>query len=116
MEPPPSRQNQIPTSADAAAEESPYHDPDCIFCQIITTYPVIDPLDPSFPQSTELSPERLMPPAFVLLSTPHVVAFLDIYPLTRGHVLVCPRRHAEKVGDMNPDEGAEVRASHRFEG
>ena len=68
----------------------------------------MDPLDPAFPTSTELDPEKLEPPAFVLLSTPHVVAFLDIYPLTRGHVLICPRRHAEKVGDMTGQEGAQV--------
>lgn len=108
MDPPAPRQNTTSASANATAEASPYHDADCIFCQIITTYPVIDPLDPTFPESRELDPEKVYPSAFVLLSTPHVVAFLDIYPLTRGHVLVCPRRHAEKVGDMTSSEGAEV--------
>lgn len=108
MDPPAPRQNTSSASANATAEASPYHDADCIFCQIITTYPIIDPLDPTFPESRQLDPEKVYPPAFVLLSTPHVVAFLDIYPLTRGHVLVCPRRHAEKVGDMTSSEGAEV--------
>lgn len=31
-------------------------------------------------------------------------AFLDIKPLARGHVLVIPKRHAERVGDVLPDE------------
>jgi len=29
-------------------------------------------------------------------------AFLDIRPLARGHVLVVPKRHAERFGDMSP--------------
>lgn len=29
-------------------------------------------------------------------------AFLDIRPLARGHVLVIPKQHAERFGDMSP--------------
>ena len=29
-------------------------------------------------------------------------AFLDIKPLTKGHVLVIPKEHAERFGDMSP--------------
>ena len=42
------------------------------------------------------------------------MAFLDIMPLTRGHVLVTPRRHYEMLGDVSVQIGQEVRTlSHR---
>jgi hypothetical protein len=56
-----------------------------------------------------LAPEKTFPPSFVLLSTPDVIAFLDIAPLTRGHVLVATRRHRVKTVELSTAEGAEVR-------
>lgn len=53
-------------------------------------------------------PEKTSPPSFVVLSTPHVIAFFDIAPLTRGHILVATRRHRIKVGDLSSFEGSEV--------
>lgn len=35
-------------------------------------------------------------------------AFLDIRPLARGHVLVIPKRHAERFADMLPEDAAAV--------
>lgn len=35
-------------------------------------------------------------------------AFLDIQPLVRGHVLVIPKAHAERVEDMVPEDAAAV--------
>ncbi len=32
----------------------------------------------------------------------------DIEPLTPGHVLVVPRRHAASLADLDPDDGAEL--------
>ena len=117
MDPPPSRQNQTTSQHPDSQSSSSIHDEDCAFCQIITAYPPVSPLDSSFVDSKDLDPEKLYPPAFVLLSTEHVVAFLDIFPLVRGHVLLCPRRHAEKVGDMTAEEGMEVSLlfSHHIE-
>lgn len=46
--------------------------------------------------------------AHLILSTEHVLAFLDIMPLTNGHVLIAPRRHYEKLGDMGVAAGQEV--------
>jgi histidine triad (HIT) family protein len=32
------------------------------------------------------------------------LAFLDIYPLSRGHTLVCPKEHGETIWDMKEPE------------
>jgi histidine triad (HIT) family protein len=32
------------------------------------------------------------------------IAFLDAFPLSRGHTLVCPKKHGETVWDMKEDE------------
>ena len=29
------------------------------------------------------------------------IAFLDIYPFSKGHTLVCPKEHGETIWDMN---------------
>jgi diadenosine tetraphosphate (Ap4A) HIT family hydrolase len=36
------------------------------------------------------------------------MAFLDIMPLTRGHVLVAPRHHYQMLGDLGVLAGQEV--------
>jgi len=38
----------------------------------------------------------------------HVVAFMDIRPVTRGHTLVVPRRHAASLAELDPEDGAHV--------
>ncbi|KAF4577435.1 hypothetical protein EYR40_009211 [Pleurotus pulmonarius] len=42
-------------------------------------------------------------PSFKLLETETTFAFLDIGPLARGHALVIPKYHAEKLHEL-PDE------------
>ena len=45
----------------------------------------------------------------------HVIAFMDIQPVTQGHVLVVPRSHAEGLEALDEDLGAHVfRAGHRL--
>jgi histidine triad (HIT) family protein len=39
-------------------------------------------------------------PAHVVHETPGVVAFLDVHPAARGHVLVVPRVHRETLLDL----------------
>ena len=39
-------------------------------------------------------------PAFVVLDSPEVVAFLDIRPVFKGHVLVAPRSHVVTLVDL----------------
>jgi histidine triad (HIT) family protein len=45
----------------------------------------------------------------------HVIAFMDIGPLTQGHLLVVPRSHADYLEDLDEDLGARLfRAGHRL--
>ena len=55
---------------------------DCVFCGII----------------------RGKLPSFVVYQDKDYIAFLDAYPFSRGHTLVCPKRHGETVWDMNEEE------------
>jgi histidine triad (HIT) family protein len=64
----------------AAAQEH------CIFCEIVAG--------------------RL--PASFVYTGEDVVAFLDIRPLTAGHLLVIPRAHADRLETLAPDLGARV--------
>jgi histidine triad (HIT) family protein len=36
------------------------------------------------------------------------IAFLDIYPFSRGHTLVCPKEHGETIWDMKEADIAEM--------
>ena len=58
----------------------------CIFCEIVA---------------------GLLPASFVYTGE-DVVAFLDIRPLTPGHLLVIPRAHADRLEILAPDLGARV--------
>ena len=59
---------------------------DCIFCKII---------------SKEI-------PAKILYETTNSICFLDAFPLTKGHVLVIPKNHCEKIQDMTPEENTDL--------
>ena len=59
---------------------------DCIFCKII---------------SGEI-------PAKILTETKNSVAFMDAFPLTKGHSLVLPKKHYEKVQDIPLDENTDL--------
>jgi histidine triad (HIT) family protein len=53
--------------------------PDCLFCEIVSG--------------------RI--PAEVVHEAPGAVAFLDVHPAARGHVLVVPRAHAPTLLDLD---------------
>ncbi|KAL3420794.1 Hit family protein 1-like protein 1 [Phlyctema vagabunda] len=72
----------------------------CPFCTIGEVYP------PS--TSPESDHELVSPSAFMVLSTPLCVAFLDIMPLSPGHLLVTTRKHREKVSDVTTEEAREL--------
>jgi histidine triad (HIT) family protein len=57
-------------------------DPDCIFCKIV---------------AGEL-------PAQIVAEDERTVAFMDISPATRGHLLVVPRNHARDIVAVEPDD------------
>jgi histidine triad (HIT) family protein len=45
----------------------------------------------------------------------HVIAFMDVRPLTQGHLLVVPRVHAGSLEALDEDLGASLfRAGHRL--
>lgn len=39
---------------------------------------------------------------------PHVIAFLDIFPLSRGHTLVVPKEAAETIDKLSDDSAAAI--------
>jgi len=45
-------------------------------------------------------------PAHIFYEDPATVAFLDLYPYTRGHLLVVPKRHAERLPQLPADDQA----------
>ncbi|KFZ22685.1 hypothetical protein V502_02835, partial [Pseudogymnoascus sp. VKM F-4520 (FW-2644)] len=74
-------------------------DKPCHFCVISST---------NYPSQTPSIAASPMNSAYVVLSTPTVFAVLDIAPLARGHVLLIPRVHCEKLSDLNPEQSAVV--------
>ncbi|KAF4633802.1 hypothetical protein G7Y89_g4305 [Cudoniella acicularis] len=74
----------------------------CPFCTIAHTYPPTP--------STLINPSLTLtaPSAFPILSTPLLLAFLDIMPLAPGHLLVTTRTHHEKISDVSEEEAIEL--------
>ncbi len=64
-------------------------DPDCIFCQIL---------------AGEL-------PATKVHEDDTTIAFMDINPATRGHLLVIPREHSRDLHEIDPGDLAAVSAT-----
>jgi len=59
---------------------------DCVFCKIV---------------SGEI-------PTNFLKETPDSICFLDAFPLAKGHVLVIPKNHHQKIQDMSIEENADL--------
>ena len=47
-------------------------------------------------------------PAHRVFENDHAMAFLDIRPVSRGHLLVVPREHATDLNSTHPDAAADV--------
>jgi diadenosine tetraphosphate (Ap4A) HIT family hydrolase len=86
-------------------------EPSCPFCAIASAHAPYSPSSPPPPSS--LSPSLTSPASFLVLSTPSLVAFLDILPLSPGHLLVCPRPHRPKLTDATPAEARRLGAAVR---
>ena len=82
----------------------------CPFCAISTLHPPLSPhtTAPDSPQWTPANLPYQQNPSYLLLSTPDVIAFLDIMPLTKGHVLVVPRKHVVRMGELEVVEAGKV--------
>jgi histidine triad (HIT) family protein len=48
--------------------------------------------------------------AYILHEDKEVLAFLDLYPATSGHVLVIPRQHIEDIYSMSEESGSRIMA------
>lgn len=59
---------------------------DCIFCSIVAGEA----------------------PASIVHESDRVMAFMDINPVTPGHLLVVPKAHAADLGDVEPEDTAEM--------
>lgn len=59
---------------------------DCVFCKIVSG--VI--------------------PSRKILETDRSLAFLDAFPLSKGHTLIIPKRHYEKVQQMSKEDNADL--------
>ena len=47
-------------------------------------------------------------PAVIISENDNVMAVLDLYPATPGHVLVLPRQHIENICTMPPKIGSQI--------
>lgn len=43
-------------------------------------------------------------PSVIVYQDDNYIAFLDAFPFSRGHTLVCPKKHGETVWDMSEEE------------
>jgi HIT domain len=84
------------------------YDDSCPFCRIATSYRPMHPLSTPEKLTDEFDPDKTDPACMMIYSGYNVLAFLDIQPLTFGHVLVIPRRHKTKMGDLYDWDGASV--------
>ena len=73
-----------------------YYPVTCPFCKIAEAFPA----DPSSPVPEAPDPEKTSPQSHLILSTPHVLAFLDILPIAPGHILITTRDHYRKLSDL----------------
>ncbi|KAH7388714.1 HIT-like domain-containing protein [Pyrenochaeta sp. MPI-SDFR-AT-0127] len=95
-----------------------HYPPDsCPFCTIAAAFPCPaaplwsgrhEDLRTSVPSDEEADCEKTNPSSFVVLRSRDVVAFLDILPMTGGHLLVTARNHKVKVADLNAVESREI--------
>lgn len=50
-------------------------------------------------------------PAHIVYEDERTLAFLDIYPITRGHTLVIPKQQVENLWDLSDEDYAAVMAT-----
>jgi diadenosine tetraphosphate (Ap4A) HIT family hydrolase len=92
------------------SDEGPYPQ-SCPFCAIAKAFNAPKKADDlhlldCIPDAADVS--KIKPRCFLVLSAPRVLAFLDIMPMTRGHLLVISRTHREKVENVLAEEGRDL--------
>lgn len=71
----------------------PTADPACVFCDIVAGRAA----------------------ASRVFEDEHVVAFLDVEPVTTGHIIVAPRQHASGLAELDEAKGAHMfRVAHQL--
>ncbi|KAF2842291.1 HIT-like protein [Patellaria atrata CBS 101060] len=97
----------------------------CPFCSIAQAFPFqsipssSNPLlsHPELPKEVLLScipdegsiePEKIDPACWIILNSENVLAFLDILPMTKGHLLVATRAHRQKLQDVGSQESMDI--------
>ena len=59
---------------------------DCVFCKIV---------------SGQIPTKKIK-------ETSQSISFLDVFPLTKGHVLVMPKQHCKKLQDLTTEENSDL--------
>ncbi|KAF1365066.1 HIT-like protein [Lizonia empirigonia] len=95
----------------------------CPFCAIAAAYPhpgapgepqlwrresAAESLAYAVPGEEECGGGKTSPESFVVVRSRDVVAFLDVMPMTGGHLLVATRSHVVKIADMATQESREM--------
>ena len=47
-------------------------------------------------------------PSKIILETKNSIAFLDAFPVSRGHTLIIPKKHYEKIQNMSDIDSADL--------
>ena len=47
-------------------------------------------------------------PAKIIKETEHSISFLDAFPVAKGHTLVIPKNHREKIQDLDDEENKDL--------
>jgi|SRR5579871_3834417 len=92
--------------------ESAFHIP-CVFCQIASAYPTSASLTSTsrcdaVPSEEDSDSQKISPSCFLILNTPKVMAFLDIMPITSGHILLATRQHWQRIEEVGAEEAREI--------
>jgi diadenosine tetraphosphate (Ap4A) HIT family hydrolase len=87
---------------------------ECPFCKIAEAFPATvnsGPMPSRAPLdcvAVEADATRIDPNCHLVISSPNVMAFLDIMPMAPGHLLVATRRHRVKISDVPSDEASDI--------
>lgn len=85
----------------------------CAFCRIASAYPASTSSTSAskcdaIPLEDNSDSQKVSPSCFLILNTPEVMAFLDIMPITPGHMLLATREHRRRIGEVGSEEGREI--------